>query len=76
MRKGDYGADVNSKDPDQLAQPHILMSILLYNDIYSTLIISKSKELSEIIRDIRTSSYQICRIEEKKSNNHISQMNM
>ena len=31
----------------------------------STLVISNSKELSEILRDIRTSTYQICRIEEK-----------
>ena len=33
--------------------------------IQSTLVISKSKRLSEILRDIRTSAYQICRIEEK-----------
>ena len=38
-----------------------------YTDIYvqSTLVISNSKGLSEILRDIRTSTYQICRIEEK-----------
>ena len=33
--------------------------------IQSTLVISNSKVLSEILRDIRTSTYQICRIEEK-----------
>ena len=33
--------------------------------IQSTLVISNSKEPSEILRDIRTSTYQICRIEEK-----------
>ena len=33
--------------------------------IQSTLVISISKGLSEILRDIRTSTYQICRIEEK-----------
>ena len=33
--------------------------------IQSTLIISNSKGLSEILRDIRTSTYQICRTEEK-----------
>ena len=33
--------------------------------IQSTLIISNTKALSEIFRDIRTSTYQICRIEEK-----------
>ena len=36
----------------------------IYN-IQSTLVISNSKGLSEILRDIRTSAYQICRIEEK-----------
>ena len=33
--------------------------------IQSTLVISNSKGLSEILRDIRISTYQICRIEEK-----------
>ena len=33
--------------------------------IQSTLVISNSKGLSEILRDIRTSTYQVCRIEEK-----------
>ena len=33
--------------------------------IQSTLVISNSKGPSEILRDIRTSTYQICRIEEK-----------
>ena len=33
--------------------------------IQSTLVILNSKGLSEILRDIRTSTYQICRIEEK-----------
>ena len=32
----------------------------------STLVISNSKGLYEILRDIRTSTYQICNIEEKK----------
>ena len=32
--------------------------------IQSTLVISKSKGPSETLRDIRTSTYQICRIEE------------
>ena len=34
-------------------------------ELQSTLVISNSKGLSEILRDIRTSTYQICRIEEK-----------
>ena len=33
--------------------------------IQSTLVISKSKEPSKTLRDIRTSTYQICSIEEK-----------
>ena len=35
--------------------------------IQSTLVISNSKGLSKILRDIRTSTYQNCRIEKKKS---------
>ena len=34
-------------------------------EIQSTLFTSKTKGLSEINRDIRTSTYQICKIEEK-----------
>ena len=34
-------------------------------EIQSTPVISNSKGLSEIYRDIRTSTYQVCRIEEK-----------
>ena len=33
--------------------------------IQSTLVISNSKGLSEILRDVRSSTYQVCRIEEK-----------
>ena len=56
------------------AQKCLNIYILYYIFIYiysricklrSTLVISKSKELSEILRDIRTSIYQICRIEVK-----------
>ena len=40
--------------------------IFIYtNKIQSTLVISNSKGLSEILRDIRSSTYQICRLEEK-----------
>ena len=54
-----------------------LLSFHTVNNIQSTLVISKSKGLPEILRDIRTSTYQLCTIEEKiKSNNHISLMNM
>ena len=34
-------------------------------ELQSTLVISKSKGLSEILLDIHTSTYKICRIEEK-----------
>ena len=34
-------------------------------EVQSFLVISNSKGPSEILRDIRTSTYQICRIEEK-----------
>ena len=37
---------------------------LCFLHIQSTLVISKSKEPSEILRDIRTSTYQMCRTEE------------
>ena len=33
--------------------------------VQSTLVISNSKGLSEILRDIRSSTYQVCRIEKK-----------
>ena len=40
--------------------------ILIYHmKIQSTLVISKSKGPSKTVRDIRTSTYQICSIEEK-----------
>ena len=44
---------------------HIAGCKVFYKRIQSTLIISKSNGLSEILRDICTSTYQICRIEEK-----------
>ena len=50
-----------------LEPPHFLCYTYLHNFlnfVQSTLVISNSKGLSEILRDIRTSIYQICRIEE------------
>ena len=45
--------------------------------LQSTLVISKSKGPAETLRDIHSSTYQMCRIEEKnQTNNQISQMNM
>ena len=37
---------------------------MVYFNTQSTLVVSKSKGLSEVLRDIRTSIFQICRIEE------------
>ena len=42
-----------------------LLQSLVANLLKSTLVISNSKGPSEILRDIRTSTYQIYRIEEK-----------
>ena len=42
------------------------------NKLQSTLVFSKSKGLSEILRDIRASTYQICRIDKKKIINRIT----
>ena len=36
-----------------------------YSNIQSTLVISKSKGLSEILRDIRTSTYQYAELRKK-----------
>ena len=38
--------------------------LVIIRDIQSTLVISKSKGPSETLRDNRTSTYKICRIEE------------
>ena len=42
------------------------MAFFGYFHLQSTLVISNSNGLSEILRDIHTSTYQICRIEEKE----------
>ena len=39
---------------------------VFWDYIQSTLVISNSKGLSEILRDTRSSTYQVCRIEGKK----------
>ena len=53
----------NKKNMINLSSPSSAHNMVLL--IQSTLVISNSKELSEILRDIRTSTYQICTIEEK-----------
>ena len=46
--------------------------MIIYKQLQLTLVISKPKELSETLRDIRISTYQICGTEENnKSHNHI-----
>ena len=58
-----------------LGKQNVAVNFLIL--IQSTLVISKSKGPSESLRDIRTSTYQICRTEENtKSNNQISLMSM
>ena len=47
------------------SEVQIMRGFEVNSEIQSTLVISKSKGLSETPRDIRTSIYQICRIEEK-----------
>ena len=53
----------NCIDPDQVPRSAACDRGLHY--LQSTLVISNSKGLSEILGDIRTSRYQICRIEKK-----------
>ena len=43
----------------------LLLTSTELNDIQSTFVILKSKGLSNILQDIRASTYQICRTEEK-----------
>ena len=56
-------------DPNVSAQEQCLIAkqrkfrLIQEDHIQSTLVISNSKGPSEILRDIRTSTYQICRIE-------------
>ena len=47
---------------------YILNLILESYYIQSTLVISKTKGPAETLRDIRTSTYQMCRIEEMQPN--------
>ena len=48
----------------KVLKPEQISLLSLNWDIQSTLVISKSMGPSERLRDIRTSTYQICRIEE------------
>ena len=55
----------NTKTPTA-ESPYIGLGTLEFSlQIQSTLVISKSKGPSKTVRDIRTSTYQICSIEEK-----------
>ena len=70
--KDAYGLS-NSVDPDQTAQEqsdlglHYLHKYICpcLSQLQSTLVISKSQGPTKTLRDIRTSTYQICGIEEK-----------
>ena len=62
--------------PDKaLFNQNVLILFLHYENtpiqIQSTHVISKSKGLSGILRDFRTSTYQICGIEENNKSNNI-----
>ena len=56
--KGHFGIVVQC---DVVKKVHVFSGVI---DIQSTLVIAKSKGPSETLQDIRTSTYQICRIEE------------
>ena len=70
----EYGPPTHSLDCIELSvemgyfvaylQGHIYLWNSVIYKIQSTLVISKSKERSKTLRDSRTSTYQICRIEE------------
>ena len=51
--------------PSQVGSKTNILGSKSYNILQSTLVISKSKGPSKILRDIRTSTYQTCSIEEK-----------
>ena len=57
------GAKTADRRPKCIQADH--RGILTLMKIQSTLVISNSTGLSEIVRDIRISTYQICRTEEK-----------
>ena len=65
-------ANATNHDPSFFTQLQICDTYLTcptyepsFIKLQSTLVISNSKELSEILRNIRTSTYHICRIEKK-----------
>ena len=55
----------DSVDPDHEPPNLDLCCLQIQLHVQSTLVISKSKGPSKTLRDIRTSTYQICRVEEK-----------
>ena len=50
-----------------ISNTNVSKQLSVTKNIQSTLVISKSKGPSETVRDIRTSTYQICRIEENNN---------
>ena len=69
LRSPEFGSMKDSRG-DHHSADYIFWSfeidefIFSHLKIESTLVISKSKEPDETLRDIRTSTYQMCRIEE------------
>ena len=60
-----YGSKAMSKSRASQSYTVVVVRVTYNVQIQSILVISNSKGHSEILRDIRTSTYQICRIEEK-----------
>ena len=54
-----------TRSRENLLEMTVCVCVIFYLFLQSTLVISKSKGPSKTVRDIRTSTYQICSIEEK-----------
>ena len=63
--QSDQGLRCSHMPEDTLWCGNVVETPSNFIEIQSTLVISNSKGLSEILRDIRTSTYQICRNGEK-----------
>ena len=55
---------LNARDQADLSLRSTLLTVAVSVEIQSTLVISMSKGPPEILRDIRTSTYQMCSIKE------------
>ena len=61
----EHGSIYEKPMPNGWCIPNMTQGLPTFLEIQSTLVISKSKGPSKTVRDIRTSTYQICSIEEK-----------